>query len=276
MNPLHKRRNLILTILLLLLLAFIWGQSLMSAEESTAESDWVLELATPVLELFVGKGNVTDHLVRKLAHFSEYAALGAVLLLRFGWERNRKRRLVCVHLGLCAALIDETLQLFSGRGSQLPDVWLDFGGVIFGALLAAGALTLAERKTSGRPAAKVRLSVLPHRLTVCRLPDAGVFDRSRDFYFLGRTGEEESLVCRTEDVPENAEAREDGWRAFRVEGVLDFSLVGILAGLTGALAESGVSVFAVSTYNTDYLLVREEQLDRARAALSRAGYPIGE
>ena len=120
----------------------------------------------------------------------------------------------------------------------------------------------------------MQLKILPGGLTVCRLPSTDAIDLSADFYFIGRTDEEISLVCRTECVPENTEKREDGWRAFRIEGTLDFSLVGILSKISGILAESGIGIFAVSTYNTDYILVKAEQLDRAVRALETAGYGI--
>ena len=81
-----------------------------------------------------------------------------------------------------------------------------------------------------------------------------------------------SLVCETASVPENTLAREDGWRAFRVEGTLDFSLTGILSGLSAVLAENKIGIFAVSTYNTDYILVKEENFEKAAAALEAAGY----
>ena len=75
----------------------------------------------------------------------------------------------------------------------------------------------------------MQLKMLPGGLSVCRLPSTDGIDLSAGFYFIGRTDEEISLVCRTEYVPENTEKREDGWRAFRIEGTLDFSLVGILS-----------------------------------------------
>lgn len=111
-------------------------------------------------------------------------------------------------------------------------------------------------------------------LTVCRLDPAEPVSLNGGFYFLSRTDEELSLVCPTADVPANALKREDGWRAFRVAGTLDFSLVGILAKLTAILAAEGIGLFAVSTYNTDYILVKRERFDDALAALSKAGYDI--
>ena len=120
----------------------------------------------------------------------------------------------------------------------------------------------------------MELKALPHALTVCKLADASEIDLKRDFYFLARTDEELSLVCRTEDAPANTAARDDGWRAFRIEGVLDFSLIGILSRISAILAENKIGIFAVSTFNTDYILVKEENFDRALQVLAENGYTI--
>ena len=122
----------------------------------------------------------------------------------------------------------------------------------------------------------MKLKVLPYDLTVCKV--SGIADINLDaaFYFIGRTDEELSLVCRTRDAPRNTLAREDGWRGFRIDGVLDFSLVGILSKLSSLLADSGIGIFAVSTFNTDYILVRTENLGRAMAVLAAAGYETEE
>ena len=118
------------------------------------------------------------------------------------------------------------------------------------------------------------LKTLPYSLSVCKLADPAVFHPGREFYFIGKTDEEFSLVCRTEDVPENTTARDDGWKGFRIEGQLDFSLIGILSKLSGILADNGIGIFAVSTYNTDYILVKEENFERALDALRAGGYSI--
>ncbi len=122
----------------------------------------------------------------------------------------------------------------------------------------------------------MKLEVLPWDLTVCKTVSMEGIDLSAGFFFIGKTDEEVSLVCRTEDTPANTLAREDGWRGFRVAGVLDFSLTGILAKLSAVLAEQGIGIFAVSTYNTDYILVKKEDLGRALAALAAAGYEVAE
>jgi len=116
------------------------------------------------------------------------------------------------------------------------------------------------------------LFVLPQAFTVCQLSDVSGVDFSREFVFFSRTDDELSLVCETSFTPANTLAREDGWRGFRVSGVLDFSLIGILAQISGILAAQSISIFAVSTYNTDYIFTKADVFDRAIAALSSAGY----
>ena len=118
------------------------------------------------------------------------------------------------------------------------------------------------------------LKVLPDAFTVCKLADASAIDLNQDFCFLARTDEELSLICRTENVPANTTDRDDGWRGFRIEGVLDFSLIGILSKLSAILAENGIGIFAVSTFNTDYILVKEENFERALTALAEEGYEV--
>ena len=110
--------------------------------------------------------------------------------------------------------------------------------------------------------------------SVCKTADFSQVDWTDTFCFLAKTDEECSVVCRTERVPSNTIAREDGWRCFRIQGTLDFSLVGILAPIASLLAACRISIFAVSTYNTDYLLVKNEQFDTATAALKQAGYSV--
>ncbi len=110
--------------------------------------------------------------------------------------------------------------------------------------------------------------------SVCKLRDYSEVDLNVKYCFVGKTDEEHSLVCLTTDVPEHVLEREDGWRAFRIEGVLDFSLIGILARISGLLAEQSIGIFVVSTYQTDYILTKKEQFERALEVLSRAGYAL--
>lgn len=120
----------------------------------------------------------------------------------------------------------------------------------------------------------MELSVLERDLSVCKVREvpAGVY--GTELYFISKTDEELSLVCETRVAPADAIAREDGWRAFRVRGVLDFSLTGILAGLSAVLADADIGIFAVSTYNTDYILVKAADFDAALVALESAGYTV--
>lgn len=118
----------------------------------------------------------------------------------------------------------------------------------------------------------MELEKLAYDLTVCKASTLADVSLDSEFFFVGKTDEELSLVCRTEDAPANTLAREDGWRAFRICGVLDFALTGILAQLSAVLAESKIGIFALSTFNTDYILVKKENFDRAVRALENAGY----
>ena len=116
------------------------------------------------------------------------------------------------------------------------------------------------------------VGLLAERFAVCRLAPGsalpGWLDWSAELVSVTATAEELSIVCPAARVPEAIQAERD-WRAFVVEGPLDFALVGILAKLSAALAEAGISLFALSTYDTDYLLVREAKLEAAAAALSQ-------
>lgn len=112
------------------------------------------------------------------------------------------------------------------------------------------------------------------KLTVCKVTEVSSINLESDFYFIAKTDEEVSLVCKTEDTPINTVERDDGWRGFRIQGVLDFSLIGILSKLSGILAEHKIGIFAVSTYNTDYILVKEENFERALNVLAAEGYTV--
>ncbi|MEJ2429227.1 MAG: ACT domain-containing protein [Deltaproteobacteria bacterium] len=118
------------------------------------------------------------------------------------------------------------------------------------------------------------LSLLPENYSICRLgPEADIppWALAGNFYSLTRTKEELSLVCSEEFVPEGVQC-EKGWRCILVSGPLDFSLTGILASLTNSLAEAGISVLAISTFDTDYFLVKADNLKRAVLKLEEAGH----
>ncbi|OWJ65742.1 ACT domain-containing protein [Inquilinus limosus] len=120
--------------------------------------------------------------------------------------------------------------------------------------------------------ARLTLSLLPETLAVARLPAGaalpGWVDWSDPFVTVSRTRDELSVVCPEARVPAETRA-ERGWRGFKVEGPLDFALTGILARLAAPLAEAGISIFAISTYDTDYLLVRTGDLEAATSVLQR-------
>ena len=112
--------------------------------------------------------------------------------------------------------------------------------------------------------------------SVCKVMDYSLVNLNAEYCFIGKTDEEKSLVCITSDVPSNVIQRDDGWKGFRIQGILDFSLVGILAKIAEILAENGISIFAVSTYNTDYVLMKKENYQKALDILERSGYVIVE
>ena len=122
----------------------------------------------------------------------------------------------------------------------------------------------------------MELKKLPYDLTVCKVASLADVDLDGELFFLGKTDEELSLVCRTEDVPAATTERDDGWKGFRIEGVLEFSMIGILSKLSGILAENEIGLFAVSTYNTDYILVKEANFAKALEVLAAEGYTIVE
>ncbi len=97
----------------------------------------------------------------------------------------------------------------------------------------------------------MELKIIDIEFSVCKVNDYSEIDLNRPFTFTGSTDEERSLVCPTYLVPDNVVERNDGWRVFRIEGVLDFSLIGILADISKCLADNNIGIFAISTYNTD-------------------------
>lgn len=113
-----------------------------------------------------------------------------------------------------------------------------------------------------------------HNFSVCKVKDISFVNFNQEFCFIGKTDEELSVVCLTNCVPEETIERDDGWKAFRIQGVLDFSLIGILAKISTILAENEIGIFAVSTYNTDYILTKAENYEKALDVLETAGYSI--
>lgn len=120
----------------------------------------------------------------------------------------------------------------------------------------------------------MEIEAIQGTFSVCKVEDYSEVRLDVPFCFVGHTDAERSLVCRTADVPSNTVKRDDGWRAFRVRGVLDFSLVGILSEISTRLAGNEIGIFAVSTYDTDYILTKQENFQKALEVLSGAGYTV--
>ena len=120
----------------------------------------------------------------------------------------------------------------------------------------------------------MKIKKLSYDFCVCKVKDYSKVDFNSQYCFIAKTDEENSLVCIPPDVPDNITERSDNWNAFKVEGVLDFSLLGILSKISTLLSENNISIFAVSTYNTDYIFTKKENFQKALNLLSDAGYEI--
>lgn len=118
------------------------------------------------------------------------------------------------------------------------------------------------------------IKVIDGSFSVCKVTDFSEVDPSKKFNFISATDEENSLICLTENVPDNFTERIDGWRALKIQGVLDFLLIGILSKILDLLAESKIGIAAVSTYNTDYIFVKETDLGKAVETLAEANHKI--
>jgi uncharacterized protein len=137
-----------------------------------------------------------------------------------------------------------------------------------------------QEQAASAKRAVVPLEVLGDRLAVCRtdkdkpLP-TWAKAAAGEFISVTRTRDELSIILSDQRAPARARCERD-WRLLRVKGPLDFTQVGIIAGLSGTLAKAGVSIFALSTYDTDYIMVKQADLDRALSALRDAGYPVNQ
>ncbi len=123
---------------------------------------------------------------------------------------------------------------------------------------------------------RLTLSLLPETFAICRLPpDAEIpaWATRGEFHSITRTRAELSIVCAQENVPDGVQC-DKGWRCLRVEGKLDLALTGILASLLAPLADAGIAILALSTYDTDYVMVKAENLERALHVLSAAGHLV--
>lgn len=118
----------------------------------------------------------------------------------------------------------------------------------------------------------MELEILCADFAVCRLKDSAQIDLNEEFTFFSKTDEEISYVCPTVAIPPNPLKVEKGWRGMRVKGVLDFSLIGILSKISTLLAQGNVGIFVISTYDTDYIFVKENDLEHSIELLKAAGY----
>lgn len=122
----------------------------------------------------------------------------------------------------------------------------------------------------------MKLTLSPNTYAICRLgPDDGIpnWALRGSFFSINKTEDELSIVCEQKNIPEDINC-EKSWRLFKVLGPLDFSLTGILASIAAPLAESKVSIFAISTFDTDYIMVKNADLECANTSLSKAGFSI--
>lgn len=110
--------------------------------------------------------------------------------------------------------------------------------------------------------------------TVCKIKDVSEVDFNNEFIFLSKTDDEISLVCETKLVPGNAIAVESGWNALKISGVLDFGMVGVIAAISSLLYDAEISIFVISTFNTDYILLKSDALNRSIEILQNNGYII--
>ena len=132
----EQKKKLLCSLLLLANLAFIWGNSLLDGSDSGSLSGGILAWINSILGLDESGAELLHHLIRKAAHFTEFACLGCLLAWRWGMDHAPNGVLLPALLGMAAVVVDETIQLFTpDRGPSLKDVWIDTSGVITGVML---------------------------------------------------------------------------------------------------------------------------------------------
>lgn len=123
---------------------------------------------------------------------------------------------------------------------------------------------------------KLTMKLSDEKYSVCQLDNYNpipIWALQGDFFSITKTEDELSIVCLQKNVPDDIRC-EKNWRMFKVEGPLDFSLVGILASISNLMAEAQISIFALSTYDTDYILVKENNIDSAISTLIKHNYNV--
>lgn len=116
------------------------------------------------------------------------------------------------------------------------------------------------------------LHILEGIFSICKIKDVRNINWDSKYIFLGKTDDEISLVCDAREVPSNATDIDNDWKGFRVAGELEFSLIGIIAKISAILSDNNISIFVVSTYNTDYIFVKSKDFDCAINILIVNGY----
>ncbi|MCL2864737.1 MAG: ACT domain-containing protein [Lachnospiraceae bacterium] len=109
---------------------------------------------------------------------------------------------------------------------------------------------------------------------ICKVSHIDQIDFTQEFVFLSKTSDEISLVCETKHTPPNITKSEPGWKALKVSGVLDFGMIGVIAKISNLLAKAEISIFVVSTYNTDYIFLKAEDFNKGVQVLIHNGYVI--
>lgn len=171
-------------------------------------------------------------------------------------------------------VLDKLYERIDAAGIWIPygEIHKRFMGSRMGRLdKMEGQIRKEERSLA---TAQVCIESLPAELSVCKVEDYSGINLEVELCFTGKTDEENSLICPTAAVPENTTDREDGWKAMRIKGILDFSLIGILSGISSELAKHAIGIFVISTFNTDYILVKAEDLERALSVLEKKGYSL--
>ena len=120
----------------------------------------------------------------------------------------------------------------------------------------------------------MELQRLEGDFTVCKIENIQNIDFTREFVFLSKTDDEISLLCETDYVPPGTIAQEPGWKGLKISGILDFGMIGVISRISSLLADAGISVFVISTYNTDYIFVKAENFDKTTGVLSSHGYKV--
>ena len=110
--------------------------------------------------------------------------------------------------------------------------------------------------------------------SICQVEDYSLVNLESKYCFIEKTDEEKSLVCLTNEVPSNVIRRDDGWRAFCIQGILEFSLIGILSKIVSILADHHISIYTVSTYNIDYIFLKKENYQKGLEVLEAASYQV--